>query len=221
MLGFVYFLGYEGRELENDEGYLKSKPIRMKDWYGYGFSLYQQYKTHQHSPHLTEAMRLVEHLWLDYLINLLVQVDDFPRATLTDQIPESSYRRFSRSQDTTEGRQKAQLFLESMSRFYAEVNFDLYLKENQSKYDHALAQVRKGLPDERFIPAMETFYGQHFEAYTLVPSLTIPTSIGFGARLLVMGKRTFSTYLAPSTFSIFRRKQNWTWASAIGSTCWN
>jgi hypothetical protein len=194
-LGFVYFLGYEGRELENDEGFIKSKPVRKKDWYGYGFSLYQRYKAHQNNKHLVTAMRLVEHLWLDYLINLLLQLDEFPRATLRVHIPESHYLRFSVNKDPAEARKNTELFLEAMNRLHEEVNFEEYLKSNQSKYDNAMAQVRKKLPDDRFVPAMEAFYGQHFHEYTLMPSLTIPTSMGFGPRYTLGG----NTYI----FNVF------------------
>lgn len=197
MLGFLYFLGYEGKELENDEGFIKSKPIRKKDWYGYGFSLYQRYKPYEKNPHLVTAMRLIEHLWLDYLINLLLQVDDFPRAALTDRIEEAHFLRFSTKKDPAEARRNAELFLESVNRLYEDVHFDDYLKDNQRKYDHALAQVKKDLPNDRFVPAMENFYAQHFQEYTLMPSLTIPTSMGFGPRHTIDGKTFIFNVFGP------------------------
>ncbi len=48
-------------------------------------------------------------------------------------------------------------------------------------YQNAISQVKAGLPDSTFIPAMEAFYQGHFDSYTLVPSLTIPAQMGFGA----------------------------------------
>ncbi|MRS63923.1 DUF4932 domain-containing protein [Larkinella terrae] len=197
LLGFVYFVGFEGRQLENDESFLKSKPIRMKDWYGYGFSLYQQYKPFHTNQHVVKALQLVDHLWLDYLIGLLLQLDDFPRAVLTDQVPQSSYLRFSKQQNPAEARQKAEQFIEALNRFYEEVDFEDYLRKNHSKYDNALAQVRSGLPDKRFIPAMESFYAQHFQAFTLVPSLTIPTSMGFGPRFTRDGQTFIFNVFGP------------------------
>ncbi|GAB3900532.1 hypothetical protein GCM10028803_23580 [Larkinella knui] len=197
LLGFAYFLSYEGRDLENDEGFIKSKPIRKKEWYGYGFSLYQRYKSYQNNQHLVTAMRLAEHLWLDYLINLLLQLDEFPRARLLDRVQESHYLRFSTRKDPAEARKNTEQFLEAMNRFCEEVNFDDYMTTNQRKYDNALAQVRTGLPDNRFIPALEAFYEQHFQDYTLMPSLTIPTGMGFGPRYTLDGKTHIFTVFGP------------------------
>eukprot|EP01098_Paradermamoeba_levis_P014208 TRINITY_DN6721_c0_g1_i1.p1 TRINITY_DN6721_c0_g1~~TRINITY_DN6721_c0_g1_i1.p1 ORF type:complete len:387 (-),score=-15.84 TRINITY_DN6721_c0_g1_i1:34-1194(-) len=189
LLGFVYFLGYEGRELESNDELLTGRSIRKKDWYGYGLNLYRQYKTYEGSRHLEVAVGFAQDIWLDYFINLLLQLDDFPNAALPDELDEKYYIRFSPTRDTKEAKKNAAIFIDALNQLYNEVNFDEYLKRNQKKYANALAQVQKEMPSERFIPTMENFYGQQFDTYTIMPSLTIPTGMGFGFRYTVANKK--------------------------------
>lgn len=195
MLGFVYFLGYEGAKLEKDDPYLENSSIRRSEWYSYGFSLYQQYKHHQSSEHVAVIMRCAERIWLDYLINLLLQLDHFPKAKLNAEIDERYYLRFSPTSNPEEAWQTAGQFIDAMNQFYLELDFDKYLRDNKKRYDNALAQVKLGLPGRKFVPAMEAFYRQRFDAYTFVPSLTIPTGMGFGLSYTLEQKdRTFHVF---------------------------
>lgn len=175
LLGFVYFLGYEGAQAAT-EGYSPKTKAR----YAYGLQLYEQYKAHANSKHLAVVIGFAQDIWLDYFISLLVQLDDFPNAKLHDGIKESYYLRFSSNKDPEEARKNANAFINAMNELYREVNFDVYFKQNQNKYDSALRQVQAGLPDSLFLPAMEGFYQKRFDSYNLVPSLTIPPGMGFG-----------------------------------------
>ncbi|GAB3326945.1 hypothetical protein GCM10027299_26760 [Larkinella ripae] len=195
LLGFVYFVGYEGAHLETHDSYLKTRPIKRSEWYNYGFSLYKQYRQYQHSKHLAVIIRYAERIWLDYLINLLLQLDDFPRARLSDQIDETYYLRFSPTRNPQEARQNATQFIEAMNQLYREVDFAHYLRTSANRYENALTQVRRGLPQRKLIPALEAFYGRRFDQYALVPSLTIPTGMGFGLQYTLAQKtRTFHVF---------------------------
>lgn len=195
LLGFVYFLGYEGAQLETNDSYLKTRPIKRSEWYNYGFSLYKQYKPYQHSKHLSVIMTYAERIWLDYLINLLLQLDDFPQARLKAQITEHDYLRFSPTNDPQEARQNATLFIDAMNQLYQEVDFKHYLRTSANRYANALTQVRHGLPEQKLIPAMEAFYGRRFDQYVLAPSLTIPPGMGFGLQYTLAQKtRTFHVF---------------------------
>ncbi|WP_288424729.1 DUF4932 domain-containing protein [uncultured Spirosoma sp.] len=195
LLGFVYFLGYEGAQLETHDSYLKNRSIKRSEWYSYGFSVYQQYKHYQSSPHLAIIMEYAKRIWLDYLINLLLQVNDFPHAQLSDQIPERYYLRFSATNDPQEARRNATQFLNAMNQLYIEVDFGSYMSSTAKLHEQALTQVKQGLPGKRFIPAMEAFYGRHFDMYSFVPSLTIPTGMGFGLQYQLARKnKTFHVF---------------------------
>jgi hypothetical protein len=175
LLGLVYFLGYEGAQAEMD-GY----SAKTKARYAYGLDLYRQYKDYEKSKHLAVIIGFAQDIWLDKLINLLVQLDEFPKATLRSEIGASYYLAFSARKDTLEARRNATLFINAMNQLWQEVDFDNYLEKNRSKYENALAQVQRGVPDSSFIPAMENFYQAHLDSYILVPSLTIPPGMGFG-----------------------------------------
>lgn len=195
LLGFVYFLGYEGAQLETHDSYLKNRSIKRSEWYSYGFSVYHRYKPYQSSPHLAVIMGYAERIWLDYLINLLLQVNDCPHAQLSDQIPERYYLRFSPTNSPQEARRNATQFLNAMNQLYVEVDFESYLRSSAKLYEQALTQVKQGLPGKRFVPAMEAFYGRHFDTYSFIPSLTIPTGMGFGLQYQLAQKdQTFHVF---------------------------
>jgi hypothetical protein len=180
LLGFVYFVGYEGRQLENEtDSLIRNREINQ---YAYGYHLYQQYKKYENSENLAVIIGFAQNIWLDYFINLLLQLDDFPHARLTDAVAEKYYIRFSDNKDPIEAKKNAAACLDAFNKLYKEVNFGNYLVQNRRKYENALEQVKSRLPSATFIPAMEKFYKQQFEKYTLVPSLTIPAGMGFGAR---------------------------------------
>ena len=177
LLGFVYFLGYEGAQSET-----VSYSEKDRKRYAYGIDLYKQYKSFAGSKHLATAIGFAQDIWLDYFINLLIQLEDFPNAKLTDAIDPAYYRRFSSHGDLAEAKRNASAFIEAMNGLYREVDFGAYLTKNRALYANATSQVAGGLPEDRFLSTMEAFYEGHFESYTLVPSLTIPAGMGFGAR---------------------------------------
>jgi len=177
LLGLVYFLGYEGALSETS-----TYPEKDRKRYAYGIDLYHRYKPFAGSRHLAVAIAFAQDIWLDYFINLLIQLDDFPNAKLTDKVDPVYYRRFSKAGDLAGAKNNASAFLEAMNGLYREVDFSGYLARNKNLYANALAQVKAGLPEGRFLPEMEAFYQGNFDAYHLVPSLTIPAGMGFGAK---------------------------------------
>lgn len=177
LLGFLYFLGYEGAQSES-----ASYPEKDRRRYAYGIALYHQYKLYAGSKNLATAIGFAQDIWLDYFINLLIQLEDFPDAKLTDRVDPAYYIRFSPKGEVEEAKKNASRFIEAMNGLYKEVDFGAYLAKNRALYVSAIGQVKAGLPDDGFLPAMETFYEGHFDSYSLVPSLTIPSGMGFGAR---------------------------------------
>jgi Domain of unknown function (DUF4932) len=182
LLGLVYFLGYQGKEIgTNDQTWeLNGKKINGKEWYALGWKFYTEYKSFSGNKNLKAAMAVAEKIWLDYLINLLIQLNDFPKAKLTDEIAEKYYARFSDSNSILEAKINAAAFLKALNNFYKEIQFEKFLIKYKGYYKEVVRQVKTGLPDSKFIPAMEHFYKQQFPHYRLIPSLTIPTGMGFG-----------------------------------------
>lgn len=188
LLGLAYFIGFEGENIENETVVIEGKEIPKKEWHRYGYSIYEKYKSHATSENLAIAFSVADHLWLDYILNLLAQVQDFPNAALVPTIDKGYYINFSKSGDIDEAKKNANLFLEGLNKFYTEIAFDQYLLESKRYYEAALDQVRNNLTDTDFLEAMENFYNRSFESYTLIPSLTIPKGMGFGLRYTINDK---------------------------------
>ncbi|GAB2792887.1 hypothetical protein GCM10027275_42330 [Rhabdobacter roseus] len=182
LLGLGYFIGFEGVDIETKTVEINGQQVPKKERHAYGYYLYQKYKSFASSKNLEKSFTVADHLWLDYLINLLLQVEDFPNARLTDSIEERYFINFSQKKDPREAKELAVLFLEGLNEFYKEIDFDKYLAEHQVYYAQSLAEVAKTLPKNDFIGTMEAFYKTSFARYTLVPSLTIPKGMGFGLR---------------------------------------
>jgi hypothetical protein len=190
LLGFGYFIGFEGKDLETSSKTISinGKETPVQERYAYGLKFYREYKSFAESKNLAAAFSVADHLWLDYLINFLVQLDDFPDAKLPATIDKDYYINFSKTRDTTEARKNVLIFLENMNLFYKEVDFDKYLSASRDYYNKAIEQVRRNLPDNKLIVAMEDFYKKEFNSYTLIPSLTIPAGMGFGIKYTKDGK---------------------------------
>lgn len=180
-LGFTFFLGSMGSRINPEEEIFNGQ-VKLKDWYAHDLALYQKYKSFQGSENLNKATEFIERTDGADLSLLFLQLEDFPNAKAHNEITDDLWSRYSASGDTEEGKRNAVNFMEALNRFYREVDFDQYFRENKNKYEHALRQIKEGLPDDSFIPAMEAFYNSRFDQYTLIPSLTIPTGMGFGTK---------------------------------------
>ena len=70
------------------------------------------------------------------------------------------------------------IFLDGMNEFYKEIGLDNYFIETDKFYKKAIDEINSVLPKQDFIGAMEKFYTKKFDAYILIPSLTIPKGMG-------------------------------------------
>ena len=180
LLGFAYFLAFEGVGIENKTVEVDGEEVPKKEFHSYGYHFYQKYQQYAESENLLKALMVADHLWLDYIINLLLQLDNFPNAEITPGIGEGDYIRFSKTKNRQEARQNVDIFLEGLNAFYAEVRFDQYLAASKEKYAVALEEVKGNVSKASVIEDLEQFYRREFKAYYLVPSLTIPKGMGFG-----------------------------------------
>lgn len=188
LLGLAYFIGFEGVDIETKTIDINGKKMPKKDWHNYGYFIYEKYKKFATNESILNSLTVADHLWLDYLIAFLVQVDDFPNARLTEAIPESYYINFSKTKNLKEAKENATIFLGGLNTFHKQIDFNQYLIDSKKYYDKAIEEVRNGLPEADFISTMEGFYKNSFDTYTLVPSLTIPKGMGFGVRYSAAAK---------------------------------
>lgn len=183
LLGVAYFIGFEGVDIESKTVEIDGKKMPKMDWHNYGFYIYERYKSFATSENLGKSFTVADHLWLDYLISLLLQVDDFPNAKLKESIDQSYYINFSKTKDIEEAKRNATIFLDGLNEFYKEINLDKYFVETITFYQKAIDEIKRGLPKQDFIGTMENFYKDKFDEYALIPSLTIPKGMGFGIKI--------------------------------------
>lgn len=182
LLGFAYFIAFEGTNSETKMVDVDGKSIPEKDWQTYGYWFYQKYRSHQNNKHLIEALTITEHLWLSNIIPLLLSVPNFPHAQLTPGLNVNLYLAFSKKKNADEARKNTEQFLAACNQFYTDVNFDNFLQATATYYQFAIKQVAQKLPSSVFIEHMEKFYRKGFKRYELIPSLTIPKGMGFSAQ---------------------------------------
>lgn len=190
LLGFAYFLAYEGLNSETQMVTINGVTIPEKDWQVYGYAFYRKYQQYQQSKHLASALSITEHLWLSSILPLLMNVADFPNAYIPTELDTMVYLAFSRKKDAAEAKVNASLFLEACNAFYKEVNFDIYLAESAVYYQSALEQIRRYWQGKGVIGYMEAFYRKSFQGYALVPSLTLPKGMGFSVQVRNVKERT-------------------------------
>ena len=183
LLGFAYFLGYESVGIETDTMEIGGIPIPKKEWHAYGYAFSQKFADFGRSENLQTAFALADQLWLDTLLYLLLQLEDAPNARIPKDMDPSNYIGFSKSRDPEEALRNVTVFLEGFNAFYQEMDFDRYLEDSRVYYETAREEIVANLPHTKFIPLMEEYFSQEFNAYTLVPSLTIPKGMGFGLNL--------------------------------------
>jgi Domain of unknown function (DUF4932)/Predicted Zn-dependent protease (DUF2268) len=107
-----------------------------------------------------------------------LSVKDFPNAILEPTTNSELYRFFDKK-NASAARAKAEAFLKALNDFYQITNFDQCFLRYQKHYDQALKEITQCLPHPRFINEMEIFYRTSYQQYQLIPSLTIPCSMGF------------------------------------------
>jgi Domain of unknown function (DUF4932) len=207
LLGFGYFLAFEGANIETQTVKIGDKEILEKDWQQFGYHFYQQYKSYASNSNLISALTVADHLWLDYIIAFLLQTGDFPNARLKPEIEEGYYLKFSKSGNRDEAIKNVKVFLDGLNQFYKEVNFDEFLNEFAGPYQNAIEQVKAALPSVSFVDSTEAFYRQQFDHYRLVPSLTIPKGMGFGPGLMIDGRKIIFSVFGAFTNQQFKNQQ--------------
>jgi len=180
---FVAYIAYETAQIETKTIRINDKPILEKEWEAYGYYIYKKYKSRVlASKHLQKIAEIAAHLSYVSFTNLLLRVDKVPQAKLPADLHPSFYLSFSKTKNPEEARKNVKIFLTSFNALYKELKFDEYLKENKVYYDKVLEEIKNALPKAGFINHMETFLQKKFEAYILIPSLTMPKSRGYASK---------------------------------------
>ncbi|HVU55451.1 MAG TPA: DUF4932 domain-containing protein [Puia sp.] len=178
---------------------IDNRRATWKEWYAAVVRNYVKYRSYDSCAVMGIYRKMARDGYSDdWFVDFLLQVDDAPNAKITRTMEGDKIRSFSKKGDSVEGRRNAGVFLAAFNAFYRAVHFDDYLRDNSHYYALARAEVTRNLPGNDFIPVMEKFYRQQFNTYCLAPSLTLPTSVGFGKT--VKKTRTIYNVFAPFSF---------------------
>ncbi len=165
----------------NDVVEIAGRQARWRDWYAQALANYERFKAFENADFMKFWRELQGRgFYNDFFIGFLLQAKDVPQARLREDTDEAVLRAFSPSRDLAEGRREAQRFLDGLNAFYREIGFAKYLEEKAGWSESVRLDVRKHVPPPSFVAAMERFYRTEFRHYRLVPSLNIPTGMGFG-----------------------------------------
>jgi hypothetical protein len=183
-----------------DTTMIDGRKATWRQWYAMTLRNYLQYRQFDTCQIMTIYRKMPGYFY-DFYVDFLLQVDEAPFAKITSGTDQEAYIGFSPTGDTAEARQKANAFLGAFNAFYKAVDFDAYLSRNKRYYELAQASVLKNLPGDYLLPVMEHYYRQQFNNYYLVPSLNIPTSMGFGK--INRTTRTVYNTFGPFSFQSF------------------
>ena len=70
--------------------------------------------------------------------------------------------------------------IDQINIFYQVSEFEQFWEFSQSWYTKALEEITRIKPNKEVIETMESFYGQRFSSYKIIPSLTLWSGPGFG-----------------------------------------
>ncbi len=196
-LGFTFFMGYLGPQYEHDTVPMPHG-VKKQDWFAYDFALYYKYRLFTTNPDLAIIARFAEQHEGSSLGRLLIHLDEFPPAAISNNTGIQFLQPFLEGKkDTAAAKQEVIAFIEASNRFYKAVDFDTYFRDNTRYYEQALKEIRSVLPEGRLVTTMEKFYRQQYHRYMLIPSLTIPAGMGFGVNYTTAGKTTIINLFGP------------------------
>jgi hypothetical protein len=147
---------------------------------------------------------LVETMGGSYLLRLLIGLREFANAAIPAEMAPEIYLAFSEKKDTAEARKNVIVFIEALNQFYRETDFDTYFRLKDHLYEQALSEIKSKLPRSGFVMAMEKFYRHYFDQYVLLPSLTIPSGMAFGAGSEQHGKTQIINAFGPYAIQQFQ-----------------
>ncbi len=92
--------------------------------------------------------------------------DTFPDAKRIKEIPERVLKDIN--PDTTLALEEIDALMSEIAKFYEDSDYDSFLKENQYIYEKAKQEVAKKLPDDNFIPFLESYFGKSYNSYDFI-----------------------------------------------------
>jgi hypothetical protein len=121
---------------------------------------------------------------------LALYYDDLPLVKRKSEIPEIIWSEVSKHKDSAYT--TFNNFMLAASDFYKVSNFKKFQKKYQAIYSKSLQQVKANLPDKKFIPVLEQYYGDTKNSYNIILMPFFKSKWGMGWEISTKGKKIFS-----------------------------
>ncbi|NBB27638.1 DUF4932 domain-containing protein [Cellulophaga sp. BC115SP] len=175
LLGLCYTLLNlsDFNEIPDDQTFeMNGEKVKIKDLYALTTKIGNEFKPFLASKNLAIIKTFFDKDFYLHNSNFLLQLDNFPNATLTEDNPFLSHY---------SSKAEAEKLVNAFNAFAIEINFQDFLKRYSPYYQKMIQEVEHNIPQESFIVEMEHIYGKSVQNYRLYPSLTIPFGQGFAA----------------------------------------
>ena len=115
--------------------------------------------------------------WLDAIITLAHNSNQFPEGKLKYKLPENTLLRANKNIEKADS--IIEKYILQINDFYKVADLDSYFTKHRLMYDSICMEVQNSLPKEDIITEMEQFYRKRNKSYTLCPSAILFTGFGF------------------------------------------
>src|SRR5688572_4865337 len=121
--------------------------------------------------------------------------DDLPLVKRKSEIPEIIWSEISKHKDSAY--MTFDNFVLAASDFYKVSNFKKFQKKYQAIYSKSLQQVKANLPDKKFIPALEQYYGDTKNSYNIILMPFFKSKWGMGWEISTNGEKNIFNITSP------------------------
>lgn len=173
LLGLCYTLLNlsDFNDIPDDQTFeMHGEKIKIKDLYAITTKIGNEFKPFLASKNLAIIKTFFDKDFYLHNSNFLLQLDNFPNATLKEDNPFLSHY---------SSKEEAEKLVNAFNAFAVEINFQDFLKRYSPYYKKMIQEVEQNIPKESFIVEMEHLYSKNVQNYRLYPSLTIPFGQGF------------------------------------------
>ncbi|MFY7829822.1 MAG: DUF4932 domain-containing protein [Flectobacillus sp.] len=173
LLGLCYTLLNlsDFNDIPDDQTFeMHGEKIKIKDLYAITTKIGNEFKPFLASKNLAIIKTFFDKDFYLHNSNFLLQLDNFPNATLKEDNPFLSHY---------SSKAEAEKLVNAFNAFAVEINFQDFLKRYSPYYKKMIQEVEQNIPKESFIVEMEHLYSKNVQNYRLYPSLTIPFGQGF------------------------------------------
>jgi hypothetical protein len=155
---------------------------------------YEHFKPFGQHPAVAGTMKMSKRIGTGvYLLGLYF--DELPKLVQKQPVSEIILQEIHPDKDSANMILKDYIGL--IRQFYYDTNFEQYFLRNKPLYELAVREVKQNLPEDRFITALEAYYGMQKSSYHINVMPSFKSGWGMGWQLENKGKTDVFNIAAP------------------------